>query len=46
MPPSNNVITSFLSTLIGQSHFGAEGRPIPYVGGAAGHETIVGGVDY
>ena len=42
------MITSFLSTLIGQPHFGAEGprnasivtrRPIPYVGGAAGHET-------
>ena len=48
MPPSNNVITSFLSTLIGQPHFGAEGprnasivtrRTFPYVGGAAGHET-------
>ena len=48
MPPSNNVITSFLSTLIGQPHFGAEGprnasivtrRTLPYVGGAAGHET-------
>ena len=48
MPPSNNVITSFLSTLIGQPHFGAEAPrnasivtrcPIPYVGGAAGHET-------
>ena len=25
VPPSNNVITSFLSTLIGQPHFGAEG---------------------
>ena len=46
MPPSNNVITSFLSTLIGQPHFGAEGprnasivtrRTFPYVGGAAGH---------
>ena len=48
MPPSNNVITSFLSTLIGQPHFGAEGprnasivtrRTFPYVGGATGHET-------
>ena len=48
VPPSNNVITSFLSTLIGQPHFGAEGprnasrvtrRTFPYVGGAAGHET-------
>ena len=48
MPPSKNVITSFLSTLIGQPHFGAEGprnasivtrRTFPYVGGAAGHET-------
>ena len=48
MPPSNKVITSFLSTLIGQPHFGAEGprnasivtrRTFPYVGGAAGHET-------
>ena len=51
MPPSNNVITSFLSTLIGQPHFGAEGprnasivtrRTFPYVGGAAGHETTLG----
>ena len=39
MPPSKNLITSFLSTLIGQPHFGANRRPIPYVGGAAGHET-------
>ena len=52
MPPSNKVITSFLSTLIGQPHFGAEGprnasivtrRTFPYVGGAAGHETTLGG---
>ena len=48
VPPSNNVITSFLSTLIGQPHFGAEGprnatrRTFPYVGGAAGHETSLG----
>ena len=48
MPPSNNVITSFLSTLIGQPHFGAEGsegprnasivtrRTFPYVRGWGG----------